>query len=117
MRYKILICSHLTILLLTLNSCSAHNKLGERRNEIVESIITESSTGVYHKTFSGKDISSRNIDLQDLNFWNPCKYKLEEEDSLLTKEETDYLNRQWKDLKSVFLKIEFCRMQPELMES
>ena len=111
MRIKVLICFQLTILSLSLNSCSAQNKLGESRNDIVEDIIAESSEGVYYKTFSSEDIHNLNIDLQDLNFWNPCKYKLEEKDSRLKQEEVDYLNKQWKGLKSVKLKSDLPKLK------
>ena len=92
---------YIGILLLTSISCASQSGLTESKANVIESIITDSKYGVYNRTFSNEDLNQLDIKLEDLNFWNPCKYKLERENGLLSDKEISFINKQFKNLESV----------------
>lgn len=90
--------------MLTYSSCSSISRLTDSKDNVIESIIVDSNNGQYNKTLSSTYISRFNINLRDLNIWQPCKHELEKENIVFTEKEINYLNKQFKNLKSVNLK-------------
>jgi hypothetical protein len=102
MRLKFLILLNLVILISTFSSCSSIDSLTQSKDqlEILKSIADDAKYGINKKTISKKYIDKLNLNLKDLNFWNPCKYQLQETNALLTEKEIKYLNEKFKNLKT-----------------
>jgi len=107
MSSKFLILLNFLILISTFSSCSSIGGLTQNKDqlEILKSIADDAKYGINKKTISQNYIDKLNLDLKDLNFWNPCKYQLDESNALLTEKEIKYLNEQFKNLKTKSLKL------------
>jgi len=68
--------------------------------EVLRSIVEDSKYPISKKTIRQEYIGKLNLDLSDLNFWNPCKHELEKNGELLTEEEIKKLNENFRKIKS-----------------
>jgi len=102
MRSKLIILLKIVILIPTLLSCYSINNSSQNNDqlEVLKSIVDDSKYGINKKTISQEYIDKLDLDLEDLNFWNPCKYQLEENNALLTEKEIKYLNAKFSKLET-----------------
>jgi hypothetical protein len=67
--------------------------------EVLSSIAENHKFLLHSATLSHVYLKKYHINLEDLNFWNPCKHKFEEDNTFLVKEEWEVLNSEFHKLK------------------
>ncbi len=99
------------VILIIINFCW-FNSYSQKNDElkVVETILNNANYIFLDHTFSYNDLEKYDINLEDLNYWNPCKYKFEKDQALLTEKEYKFLNDQFQNLNKVKLDIESSKL-------